>query len=218
MIFGIKSIQETYLILIKKLNMIEIINKNLLPPYLDFYHVLDLAQSSKQKAYDAICVSSYDPITNEVNSRFVNLKYIDNEDWIFFTNYDGKKAHEFKLHNQISVTIYWADINFQIRIKAKINKCSEKFSDKHFQNRSLEKNALALSSMQSKKIDSYESVVNNYNSTLKKANLSKRPIYWGGFRFKPYYFEFWEGHASRINKRKVYEILGKKWQSHILQP
>ena len=197
--------------------MIEIINKNLLSPYLDFYQILDLAKSSKQKAYDAICISSYDPVSNEVNSRYVNLKYIDNEDWIFFTNYEGRKAHEFKFHNQISATIYWAEIDFQIRIKAIINKCSEKFSDEHFQNRSPKKNALALSSMQSKKIESYEAIVDNYNSSLKN-DLSKRPIYWGGYRFKPYYFEFWEGHESRINRRKVYEFIDKKWQSYILQP
>lgn len=199
--------------------MIEIISKNSLPPYIDFYKSIDLAQSNKQKAYDAICVSSYDPVINEVNSRYVNLKYINNEDWIFFTNYDGKKAQEFKLHNQISVTIFWAEIDFQIRMKASIKKCSKEFSDNHFQSRSPSKNALALSSMQSEKIDSYKDVVDNYKFTLlKKENFIKRPIYWGGFTFKPYYFEFWEGNKSRINKRKVYEFKEKKWQSYILQP
>ena len=32
-----------------------------------------------------------------------------------------------------------------------------------------------------------------------------RPDFWGGFSFVPYYFEFWQGHKNRLNKRHVFE-------------
>ena len=45
-----------------------------------------------------------------------------------------------------------------------------------------------------------------------------RPNFWGGYSFIPYYFEFWEGHESRLNKRDVYEMKSNEWEHGILQP
>jgi pyridoxine/pyridoxamine 5'-phosphate oxidase len=72
--------------------------------------------------------------------------------------------------------------------------------------------------MQSKEIKSYKKVIENYNKALKESDLSKRPEYWGGYSFTPYYFEFWEGHESRLNKRDIYELSGEDWIHSILQP
>ena len=49
-------------------------------------------------------------------------------------------------------------------------------------------------------------------------NLKNCPDYWGGFAFTPYYFEFWEGHKSRINKRLVFKKIEKNWEKSIIQP
>ena len=56
------------------------------------------------------------------------------------------------------------------------------------------------------------------NKSLESDNLKVCPEYWGGFSFTPYYFEFWEGHESRLNKRNVYEIGAEGWGHSILQP
>ena len=62
------------------------------------------------------------------------------------------------------------------------------------------KNALAISSSQSNKIESYKQVELNYQKSLDNDKLTDCPDYWGGFSFIPYYFEFWQGHQSRLNK------------------
>ena len=49
-------------------------------------------------------------------------------------------------------------------------------------------------------------------------NLEECPNHWGGFEFKPYYFEFWKGHESRLNERDVYEMKNGKWENYILEP
>ena len=77
---------------------------------------------------------------------------------------------------------------------------------------------MAVSSNQSNKIDSYENVHANYEKSLHVDNLEKCPEYWGGFCFKPYEIEFWEGHESRINKRDLYKLKKKKWQHFVLEP
>ena len=103
-------------------------------------------------------------------------------------------------------------------MKANIKKTSPDFNNKYFAQRDDHKNALAISSDQSKVISSYEDVEMKYLKSFKSNNLNQCPEYWGGFSFIPYYFEFWEGHKSRLNKREVYEIKENKWTNFILQP
>ena len=72
--------------------------------------------------------------------------------------------------------------------------------------------------MQAKKVESYQKVLDNYYKSLKSDDLNKYPEFWGGYSFKPYYFEFWEGHESRLNKREAYKKNADSWKHLILQP
>ena len=120
--------------------------------------------------------------------------------------------------DQIAARFYWSSINTQIRIKDKITKTSAEFNKKYFFHRSEEKNALAISSNQSKIIDSFETVQKNFEKSLKNDNLKECPKYWGGFSFTPYEIEFWEGNKYRLNKRNLYIKEDTTWNHFILQP
>ena len=198
--------------------MIQFTNLNQEIPYQLLKEKYDEALNAGQKGIEAISISSYSKEIREVNSRYVNLKFISNDEFIFFSNYNSPKALSFISHNQIAALLYWSSINVQIRMKAKIKRTSDEFNQNYFFNRSEEKNALAISSSQSKLIDSYNQVKENYNKSLKNDDLKKCPEFWGGFSFTPYYFEFWEGHKSRINKREVYEKIDSIWIHSFLQP
>ena len=100
--------------------MINFINDNISAPFLEFKKKYNQAINSEQSSVDAICISSFNKSLNEVNSRYVNLKIIDNDEFIFFTNYNSPKSVEFYSHNQIAAVFFWESINTQIRIKAKI--------------------------------------------------------------------------------------------------
>jgi len=199
--------------------MINFLNLSSEKPYILFRSLYQKATESGQKGVEAISVSSYNQLLQEVEARYVNLKYIDNNEWIFFSNYRSPKANQFESHNQVSVLIYWASINTQIRIKAKIFKASSEFSDQHFQGRTKEKNALAISSNQSEVIDSYDEVTKNFHETLEiMTSDTPRPDFWGGYSFTPYYFEFWQGHENRLNKRHVFKQQKDEWTEQLLQP
>jgi pyridoxamine 5'-phosphate oxidase len=188
-------------------------------PYQIFDRYYTAAQAAGQKAIETIAISSFNHDEKEVESRFVNLKYINGNEWIFFSNYLSPKATQFQSHDQISALIYWGAINTQVRLKARIQQTSQEFSDSHFQSRSKEKNALAISSSQSQPIDSFSSVKENFQTTLASMNSeTKRPEYWGGYSFIPYYFEFWEGHENRLNKRDVFLMEEGSWKQTLLQP
>ena len=198
--------------------MIQFNNLNQEIPYLLLKEKYDEALNSGQRGIEAISISSYKKEINEVDSRYVNLKFISNDEFIFFSNYDSSKASAFNSHDQIAALLYWPSINVQIRIRAKIKKTSDEFNQKYFFDRSEEKNALAISSNQSRPIDSYNQVKENYNKSLENDDLKKCPEFWGGYSFTPYYFEFWEGHESRINKREIFEKIDGVWKKSFLQP
>ena len=199
--------------------MINISNISNQLPYLKFEKLYKEALAMQQPNIEAICISSFDNKNNESNSRFVNLKYIINDEWIFFSNYLGPKAREFDYCPNISALFFWHQTNIQIRIKAKIYKSPDEFSDNHFKQRDKGKNILAISSEQSKEIDSYEDFIDVYEQASKEiSDTQKRPNCWGGYSFRPYYFEFWQGHNQRINKREAYIFKEDGWKKIFLQP
>ena len=141
------------------------------------------ALNRKQDNIEAIVISSLDSRTNHVDSRFVNLKFIHGDKFIFFSNYNSPKSTQFRSNPNISAVIFWSKIKLQVRIRGVIDKIPSSDSDIYFKSRDLKKNALSISSNQSKKIDSYNSVQKKYNDVLESNDLEIRPKYWGGFFF-----------------------------------
>lgn len=186
-------------------------------PYLVFKDRYDEAINAKQKNIEAISISSFSLTNKEVNSRYVNLKFINHKEFIFFSNYESPKSREFNSHSQIAALIYWCNTNTQIRMKATIKKTSKEFNQKYFADRDIKKNALSISSEQSKHIKSYEELERKYEFSLSNNDLYKCPDYWGGYSFVPYYFEFWDGHESRLNRRETYELKNGEWVHGFLQ-
>jgi pyridoxamine 5'-phosphate oxidase len=198
--------------------MIQFNNLNQETPYQLFKEKYDKAFVAGQKGIEAISISSYNKDLSEVDSRYVNLKIITNDEFIFFSNYDSPKASAFISNNQIAALVYWPSANVQIRMKAKITRTTSEFNQNYFFNRSEEKNALAISSNQSKIIDSFDTVQANFKNSIRNDNLKECPKYWGGYSFKPYEIEFWEGNEFRLNKRNLYRKDNTSWKHFILEP
>lgn len=177
------------------------------------------AVENNQILPQAVCISSIDIENDFVDSRFVNLKYVNDRDFIFFSNYLSKKGIQFDKspNTQVTMVIYWNTLDIQVRIRGAIRKTSSNESDQHFNKRTKQKNALSISSNQSSVIDSYESVKTKYHEVLNKDNL-QRPEYWGGYKLKASYIEFWEGSENRLNKREVFEFLDNKIKKYYLEP
>jgi len=198
--------------------MIEFHNISNITPYKIFKEKYEEALNAGQKNIEAISIASFNKEKDEVDSRFVNLKFIENDKFIFFSNYNSPKALAFETNDQISALMYWSSVNIQIRIKAHIKKTSVKYNKLYFKNRSIYKNALAISSNQSRKISSFAKVKSKYNKVMESNDLTLCPEHWGGFTFAPYSFEFWEGHKSRLNKRNLYKKNKNQWSHYILEP
>ena len=187
-------------------------------PYVEFRSYYEKALKANQKNIEAIAISSFSKDNNFVDSRFVNLKFINEKEFIFFSNYSSPKSKQFETHPQISALLFWSEINIQIRIIANIKRKDSSFNNNYFRNRGQEKNALAIASHQSTEIDSFQVIKNEYKKVLKNNDLTICPSYWGGFSFIPTSFEFWEGHKNRLNIRKKYYLIDSTWVEKILSP
>ena len=146
--------------------MINFINKNNLSPFKKLYKLYDDALAKKQKNIEAIAIASYSNKNKQVDLRYVNLKFVDNNKFIFFSNYNSPKSEQFNGHKQITAVLFWSSTNIQIRMKGNIKKTSQEFSNRYYKDRDAHKNALAVSSDQSKRIDSYEIVKKKYQDIL----------------------------------------------------
>jgi pyridoxamine 5'-phosphate oxidase len=191
------------------------INKKI-EPYKIFLDKYKAAETASQKNIEAACLSTCST-NNTPNSRFINIKYINNDEFIFFSNYKSSKAEDIDANKNVSLTFFWNSINVQIRIQGVVEKLDEYRSDAHWKLREDDKNILSISSNQSSKIASYNDVIGKYKESSKH-NILKRPCYWGGYVIIPNYFEIWQGHKSRINKREAFELKDDNWKSFCLEP
>jgi pyridoxamine 5'-phosphate oxidase len=197
--------------------MIEINITDLESPFHEFLKLYKNAEFSNQKNIEAACLATVSD-QRKPRTRYVNIKYINDNEIIFFSNYTSAKAIEINSNKNIALTFFWSSANIQIRIEGKINKLSGTRSDQHWKIRSKYKNALAISSDQSSLSGSYQEVIDNYNNSLNLDDLSVRPNYWGGYVIQPSYFEFWQGHESRINQRTIFKRNKTLWSKYYLQP
>ena len=91
-------------------------------PYKILKDCYEDALRANQNQIQAISISSYSNSTEEVDARMVNLKIINEKEFIFFSNYDSPKSHQIKSNNMILALIYWPSIDTQIRMRAYILK------------------------------------------------------------------------------------------------
>tara|TARA_Y200000002_G_scaffold240774_1_gene199014 strand:+ start:18216 stop:18818 length:603 start_codon:yes stop_codon:yes gene_type:complete len=194
-----------------------IFEKNTGKPFKLFEKFYKDAMEVNQKSIDAMVVST--AFQDIPSSRIVNLKYVLENKFIFFTNYKSQKGKELTKNNNISCLIYWNLIDAQIRFSGKATATSANLSDSHFSSRKYEKNIAAYSSDQSKLINSYSELERTYQKNLKKFSgvSPDRPKDWGGISIKPNYFEFWKASPSRLNKRECYKMTKGNWNKFYLQ-
>lgn len=153
------------------------------------------------------------------SSRIVLLKGMLNNTFRFFTNYESKKGNDLKNNNRAALNFFWPELERQVRINGIIEKLSDVESDEYFYSRPFESQLGAHASPQSAVIESrkileknIENIKNTYASAL------PRPIFWGGYALIPFYFEFWQGRASRLHDRLIYERVGDQWKIARLAP
>lgn len=151
------------------------------------------------------------------SSRIVLLKAFDENGFIFYTNYDSRKGREITENHFASLLFFWDKLERQVRIEGTIEKIHVDLSERYFASRPYESRLSAIVSKQSEEVPSREYLEDRLEE-IKQAGEIKRPENWGGYILKAHYFEFWQGRASRLHDRIVYEMDNGAWRIKRLAP
>jgi pyridoxamine 5'-phosphate oxidase len=154
-------------------------------------------------------------------ARIVLLKDIDERGFVFYTNYESRKAHDLASHPYAAIVMFWEPLHRQIRIEGTIEKVDPLESDAYFESRPRGSQISAIASPQSQPVASrtwLEEKVAEVASKYHEQAKLPRPASWGGYRVVPDMIELWQGQPSRLHDRVRYQRSGGEWRRDRLAP
>lgn len=154
-------------------------------------------------------------------ARVVLLKEVSTEGFIFYTNYQSRKAQEMTQNPSAAAVFNWLQLQRQVRIEGVVEQISAEQSTAYFQSRPKGSQMGAWASPQSQVIPNREVLeANKAKLEEQYADQEKlpRPEHWGGYIIKPRLIEFWQGRSSRLHDRLQYRLQDGLWLRERLAP
>lgn len=154
------------------------------------------------------------------HARIVLLKGVEENQFVFFTNYASSKAKEIEQNPYVALDFHWKELQRQVRIEGKVEKISEAASSVYFQSRPRESQIGAWASFQSQELESREALEQRFAEISKQyeGNEIPKPPHWGGYAVQPSRIEFWQGRMNRLHDRFVYTLNLDNWKLVRLNP
>lgn len=187
-------------------------------PLIQFEQWLNEAIRAQVNEPTAMNVATVD-VMGKPNSRMVLLKEVNEQGFVFFSNYLSRKGQALDVHPYAALTFFWAELERQVRIEGCVEKLSAQASDEYFASRPYTSRLGAWASEQS-------SVIADKNVLIKRAAAVglkhplhvPRPPHWGGYVVIPERVEFWQGRPSRLHDRIQYRLQHHEWLKERLAP
>ena len=154
------------------------------------------------------------------NARIVLLKGFDARGFVFYTNYNSRKARELAETGRATLLFFWASHERQVRIEGTVERVSAEESDAYFAQRPLDSRISVYASRQSEAVESRQALDDLFAQAAKRFPDGQvpRPEWWGGYRVIPEAFEFWQGRIGRLHDRLRYERQSGGWKRERLAP
>ncbi|MBO9576020.1 MAG: pyridoxamine 5'-phosphate oxidase [Sphingobium sp.] len=153
--------------------------------------------------------------------RMVLLKGHGPDGFIFYTNFEGRKAQDILANPNVALLFHWKSLRRQVRIEGTASRVEDAIADAYFASRSRDSQLGAWASDQSRPLadraifeQRFEDIAARY-----EGQEVPRPPHWSGFRVEPAAMEFWLDRPHRLHERTRYEADGTGgWRSGMLYP
>ncbi len=155
------------------------------------------------------------------SSRIVLLRNFDEHGFVFFTNYHSSKGRDMEANPHVALTFFWQNLHKQVRIEGTATKITDEESEEYFHSRPRESQIGAWASIQSQRLTDRKELEQKVENLTRQyeGKTVPRPLHWGGYRIKPFRFEFWQGRANRLHDRVQYHLApGNNWEVTLLYP
>lgn len=159
------------------------------------------AEASEVNDPNAIALSTVDA-SGMPNVRMVLLKEIETGAFVFYTNYESRKAQELDQAGKAAFVMHHKSVSRQIRVRGVIAREDGPQADAYYHSRSLASRLGAWASRQSQPLASRTALMAEVAKvTATKGTNPPRPPHWGGYRLIPVEMEFWADGAHRLHDR-----------------
>ena len=192
----------------------------------DLGNPLDLLSRWMQDAIDsgvtepnAMNIATVDSKGNPRN-RMVLLKYLEGDDIGFFTNLKSDKSLEIRAHSMVSATIWWPEMERQVRIEGVATQMDRALAEDYHSSRPRKSRVAAWASDQSRPLGSREELeerFDQYDSMFYGEDVPLPP-FWGGYTIRADKIEYWEGRPNRLHERIVVMRGEEGWEMTRLYP
>jgi pyridoxamine 5'-phosphate oxidase len=155
------------------------------------------------------------------SARIVLLKEVDALGFIFYTNYQGRKAQELKENPFAGLVFYWQPLSRQVRVEGAVEMVASNESDRYFASRPRGHQLEAHASAQSQVIKDRVFLEEQFKVFTQRfaGQDVPRPAHWGGYRLIPETLEFWQEGEHRLHDRLRYQRDGNdQWVIERLAP
>jgi len=168
---------------------------------------------------DAMVLSTVDP-DGRPSGRYVLLKKVDAQGFVFFTNLGSRKARALDANRLGALTFYWPP-ETQVRIEGTVERVTPAEADAYFATRPREFQIGAWASSQSDPLESrlaLDARVREAAAKFAAGAAVTRPPFWSGYRLVPDRIEFWTRDPHRLHDRVLYERRNGAWTRSFLFP
>lgn len=141
------------------------------------------------------------------SARMVLLKQVDQDGFVFFTNYNSAKAAQLDANPHAALVFYWSQLDRQVRIEGRVVRTPAEESFDYFRTRPRESQIGAWASAQSEVINGRD-VLEQRAKELEALYCDREidcPEHWGGYRLRPEQIEFWKSRVGRLHDRILYQ-------------
>ena len=154
------------------------------------------------------------------SARTVLLKGLSSGGFVFFTNYESRKARELGANPHCSLVFGWYQLQRQVRVEGVASRVSRAETDGYFASRPRDSQLGAWASPQSTVVPSRSVLDASYAEVEERfAGVDiPSPPHWGGYVVTPERVEFWQGRRSRMHDRLEYRREGAGWATGRLAP
>jgi len=178
------------------------------------------AEASEINDPNAIALSTVDA-SGMPNARMVLLKDVEDDAFVFYTNYGSAKAAELDSAQKAAFVLHWKSLHRQIRVRGHVEKEDGPKADAYYDSRSLKSRLGAWASAQSQPLDGRGTLIAKVAKvTAQQGTHPKRPPFWGGYRITPIEIEFWADGPFRLHDRFRWtrQKTGDAWSIQRLNP